>query len=100
MLCVVGWLAPSAKAPMQVSMMLAPASTAFRCAMCDSPEVAWLWVCTGRPVASMMALTRSKATCGARRPAMSLMAMLSQPISAKPFASFTKCGMSCTGLVV
>jgi hypothetical protein len=58
-LSVVGWLAPSEKAEMQVSMMVAPASTPFMCTMLARPEVAWLCRWMGMETAALMAFTNS-----------------------------------------
>ena len=63
--------------------------------MADKPEVAWLCRCIGRLTAAFMALTSSPVVYGVSRPAMSLMAMVSQPM-----ASISLCQIDKVGYVV
>jgi hypothetical protein len=90
MLSVDEWLAPSPKAELQVSRIVAPASTPLRKHIADSPEVAWLCRWMGSEMAAFSALTSSLVAAGVSRPAMSLMARVSQPMASNSLAMATK----------
>ena len=63
------------------STLSTPASIALIIVGVDNPVVAWQWRCIGISIVSFNLLTNSKAVYGFNRPAISLMARESAPIS-------------------
>ncbi len=97
---VPGWLVPQAMLEIAVSMRSAPFSTALSWHMLATPAVSWECTTTSSGSASFSALTSWPVAYGVSRPAMSLMAMESTPMSAMALPWATKASMVCTGLVV
>ncbi len=75
-------------ASMAQSTASTPAAAAARIVAPAMPPVSWVWKCTGRPISSFSALTRTRAEAGFNSPAMSFSPSTCAPASRSSRAIF------------
>ena len=81
------WEVPIDIDEIAVSKISAPASAAFSKVATDKPVVAWVWILIGILVFFLIAVTKSNASKGFSKPAISLIQIESAPKSAYVLAS-------------